>query len=448
MEKFWNWKKSSNKPEQLDKDEVDSSRRAFLRGAGAVAAAAVVSTPVSEALAQLAEAPSKKFESIPAEALKPEYERLMKEIFLVFDDTPDIGSDLDEILTTVPSYTRIRAIIRSGKTDEFDAYLEKRGIRNEILYSGGNFSEREARDRWAQDFGSGVNLGDDRQTIVVPSTRRWTDKADVPESNSGRTKRLEPFAGDSEGPLNIIKAPFMFDGGNVFFDKDEQGRARVLAGFSTFMSHDEYRYTTPEEVKKLVAQRKEIVSQFFGGAEVLVMGEAPQKSSAFHLDQSFAILPGMHTVLTGCEKPEGYDERNPEGVAPDGLDLLYKQQQAMQQQLEAAGYTVHVLPQSHDDSIHHRFSVNGTIYTDAETGKLTFIQPVFDGQYNDAETHGRPLVPEDISGTAKAAHDLFTALGCDVKLARNSAIGNGNIHCMLNQLASVKGDAAMLSNYA
>ncbi len=429
--------RSAKKPEQPEKDEIDESKRRFLRGAGAVAAAAVVSGPTSKALANLVETPARKFESIPAEALKPEYERQMKEVFLVLTEgAPEPGSDTDEIIKALPSYTRIRALIPKGSSAELDQYLVDNSIENEFLHTEPNLVGQEIMDHWAQDFGSGINLGDGRQTMVTPSSRRWNEKEARKSMGTGRNERLRAFTADPETPLNVIEAPFIFHGGNVFFDRDAQGKPRVLAGFDTLIDADDYKkITSAEDLEKTLAERKEVVSRFYGGAEVLVMGDMPQTSMAFHIDQSFTILPGMRVVLTGCEKPDGYDERNPVGADPHGLDRLYHQQQVMHKQLQEAGYTVHVLKQDIMDSQYNRFSVNGSMYRDAYTGQLTFIQPVFDGQHNDAETRGRPLTPEDLNGTAKDAYELFTSLGAQVKLARNSALGNGNVHCMLNQLA-------------
>jgi len=301
-------------------------------------------------------------------------------------------------------------------------------------------------DPWTRDFSSALLLdnGDTGDKIIRILTPR-TDGVTSSNKNKDAVERaqvinsLSSIAQMSDTNIEIIKAPFWFMGGNITFDKDGDGKSRVFVGYDLIAYDKKTRELPDDQRKEVIETRKKYLSKFFSGASIHVIGDEQQHDTAmFHIDQSFLLLPDKQAVVV---KPLVDDNLSSQSQA-DVFVKLIDSQKALLHQLEGLGYTVHELEHSYTDCMKTQFSVNAIPYTDKNTGQSSIILPVYQDDCKDhAKNNGTTLSADDIQGKALDAYTLFVSLGMEIKLIRNSAEGEGGPHCLLNQFASLNGEA-------
>ncbi|MEZ5285026.1 MAG: hypothetical protein R2712_09505 [Vicinamibacterales bacterium] len=148
-----------------------------------------------------------------------------------------------------------------------------------------------------------------------------------------------------------IAADFVFEGGNLAFDRIGS-RTRVFIGYNDVRLTIENHARQGHEMS--VDDVRGLVSEDFGGAEVVVVGRQQQSPLLFHLDQAFTLLDGQVAVVNRIVGPASPEQR---------------QLQATESQLKALGYRR--LPSSTRAGRRRRLpgSTNAVPFVDAATGR-------------------------------------------------------------------------------
>ncbi len=107
----------------------------------------------------------------------------------------------------------------------------------------------------------------------------------------------------------------------------------------------------------------------------------------------------------------------------------------IERQLRSLGYEIiEKIPHSEREILEFRSSLNSIPYTRGGSRKIRM--PVYTLQRNETpESAERQLLPSDLIGTAKIAHETYTKMGFEVELIRDTGYGDSGPHCKLNQIA-------------
>ncbi len=336
-----------------------------------------------------------------ARATRPEYERTLSKALVCFPDasaTTNPGTlsrfldaayrDLSRVL---PYYTSVQVAARR----------DSGGFRAQQLHLV-NDLEVEI-ELWAQDIGEPV-LVDGKERFLV--ARKMPPGMGPPSKMSEDRRRVAEivFGGES-----VIEAPFVFEGGNVAFD-----RGLVLIG-----GNDVSRTIAASGERRSRREVLDDVAAAFGATDAVEMGEEPPSPLLQHIDQAFVLLEGRAAVA--CRLEGG------------GLDSEARQLRYYSSQLQDLGYRVSFLDHEASDLSAYRSSINVVPFFDREAGRKRVLLPVFPGEVKE---EAKVVERKALLGKAASAFDLYRDLGYEPSPVRDvtHALG-GNTHCILNVLS-------------
>lgn len=329
----------------------------------------------------------------------PEYDRTLERVLISFPDAESIHwggrsvglapSNVDfvhaafrELLLAIPDYTEVSIVFRDRDRAailKWDQLFETHSnIHLHIMRSAA-----DELDLWSQDFGEFIRLRGEGRFLV----------SDIPHSSMGAShlmaKARRRIAVSIFGEAKVVTAPFIFEGGNLLFDRVD-GLLRVFVG------ENDIRYSSDSLARQGFSMNARSVAQMiskqFGGAEVIVL-RGRQTEQLRHIDQAMVLLRGGVAVLTtindGTQEArllEGYGE-----------------------QLASLGYRILELPHSATDIEQSWMSTNAVPFRHRDSGEDTVIFPVFPGEVRD----GAPSIlrETDLIGKAAASYDTFREAG-------------------------------------
>jgi agmatine/peptidylarginine deiminase len=351
----------------------------------------------------------------------PEYDRALERVLISFPDAESlhwnglagepvpsnaefVHAAFHELLVAMPDYTEISIVFRvrdRAAILEWDQLFETHSnLRLHVMQSAA-----DELDMWSQDFGEFIRInGDDRFLVSA-----------IPHSSMGASHHMAEarhrIAASIFGEAKVVTARFVFEGGNLLFDR-VNGRLRVLIGENDIrFSKDSLARQGFSMSERTVA---ETISKQFGGAEVVVL-RGRQTERLPHIDQAMILLRGGVAVLTTL------DDDSQEARLLEGY----------REQLESLRYRILELPHSAADIEQFRTSVNAVPFTHRDSGKDMVIFPVFPGEVReDAPTI---LRESDLIGKASATYKAFRAARYHPLPVRDVAhAAGGNIHCITN----------------
>jgi len=303
-------------------------------------------------------------------------------VISVVDNPRNFNLEYLPLLINLPSYSRIVIVSPSDLEDE-KALLRRHNLLGRCKFIKGTTS------KYAQDIGESIS-NSKSPGIVVP----WGSVNRI-HSSEEAVEAARQFLKE----LNIVRAPFNFEGGNITSDMD--GNVRYV-----FIGYDAILKTI-----KLHAEKGEIIypsgviakiSEFFD-AQVICFGYPKQNKRMFHIDFSFHLLRGKIAVV--ADYTSGFDLSN--GIKDPATQenrALYLNAQAQQRStiniLESLKYKIIKLSHSYEDFICNRFRVNGITFKDRIDGIDKVLLPVFDNdlvrpliersRFNILESHLKP----------------------------------------------------------
>lgn len=334
-------------------------------------------------------------------SVRPEYERTLERALVLFPDaSPDtqpavlsrfLEAAFGDLRRVLPSYTTLEVAARRELTVLEGARLhrvEDPGVEIEL---------------WAQDVGEPVFV-DGRERFLVASP--------MPESMgpaSGMSASRKRVAELVFGGESVLEAPFVFEGGNLAFD-----RGLVLIG-----RNDVSRTVAASGDGRSRRQVLDDVAATFGAGEAVELGEEPQSPLLQHIDQAFVLLDGRAAVA--CRLEGG------------GLEGEARQLRYYASQLKELGYRVSFLDHEASDLAGYRSSINVVPFFDRVAGRKRILLPVFPGELKD---DAKVVDRKALLGKAAEAFDLYRDLGYEPSPLRDVThpLG-GNTHCVLNVLS-------------
>jgi len=331
----------------------------------------------------------------------PEYQRTLSRALVCFPDASR-GTDpatlsrfleaaFRDLRSLLPLYTRIEVAARTQPAE-----LESGGLH--LVDDPGVEVEL-----WAQDLGEPV-LHDGRERFLVASP--------MPPSMGPASKMSVDRRRVAEivfGSESVVEAPFVFEGGNLAFDK-----RLVLVG-----RNDVSRTVASSRETRSRRQVLDTVAATFGGIEAVEMGNEPQSPLLQHLDQAFVLLDERVAVV--CRLEGG------------GLEREERQLRHVAGQLRDLGYRVSFIDHRASDLEGYRSSVNVVPFYDRVAGRKRVLLPIFPGELREQATVADRKA---LLGKAARAYDLFLDLGYEPSPLRDVThpLG-GNTHCILNVLS-------------
>jgi hypothetical protein len=334
-------------------------------------------------------------------AVRPEYERTLAKALVCF---PDASGDTDpetlsrfleaayrDLSSVLPSYTRVHVAARRD-AGSFPG--------RSIHLVGDSALEIEI---WAQDIG---------EPVLVDGTERFLVARRMPASMGAASKMSRDRKRVAEivfGEASVVEAPFVFEGGNLAFDRN-----RVFIG-----TNDVSRTRAASGDGRSRSQVLEEVASTFGAAEAFEMGEEPQSPLLQHIDQAFVILEDRAAVVGRLEG--------------GGLEAEARQLRHYASQLKDLGYRVSFLDHAASDLSAYRSSINVVPFFDRDAGGKRVLLPVYPGEVRE---DARSVDRRTLIGKAARAFDLYRDLGYEPTPVRDvtHSLG-GNTHCILNVLS-------------
>lgn len=347
----------------------------------------------------------------------PEYDRHIERVLIMVPErdgdqgrgTADprfVRAVYDELLTAIPSYSEVGIVAQARDRETVLGWSRLYDARDDIHLHFVRASE-ETVDLWSQDLGEYVFVNGEGRFLVsaLPHPSMGTARA-AAQSRANIARRIFGAA--------VISADFVFEGGNVMFDRTPEG-LRVLVGedvvgHTVESARRHGRRVTKNDVVERVARR-------FGAAEVVVLA-GEQSGGLFHIDQAFALLREGKAVL---QTPS--ETRSREAVLLSGYRA----------QLTALRYEIFEMPTSVEAIRRYQTSVNVLPFTDLQTGEDVVIFPVFPGEV--AVNAPVVLSKEHLIGKAALAYAVFERTGYAPRPVRDvSHVSGGNTHCITNVL--------------
>jgi hypothetical protein len=355
----------------------------------------------------------------------PQYERDLRHIFISIPSgdlqqtlrasdqsvsTTFLAHVYDELLASLPPYSEISIAVQAHDRRRVLPLIER-------LAQGRPFvlhvidDAHTALDLWAQDLGEAFAIdGQPRFLVSGPvapalayDSRIAHDRAAVARAVFGRPR--------------VVEADFVFEGGNLMFDRGPDG-LRVLIGYNdlwlTVQSEAARgRQTTLAEVAARVSSR-------FGGAEVVQMGTDRQSPFLPHIDESFVLLANRTAVVT----------RLPGSRSPEARELA-----GYAAALDALGYRVLTIDSTQQDVEHYQASTNAVPFVDRDTGDRKIIFPVFPDEVEVNARQGGRLTRDVLRGKASQAWAVYASAGYRPIPVRDFAhVDGGATHCISNAL--------------
>jgi len=333
--------------------------------------------------------------------VRPEYERTLERALVCF---PDASGDTDPAALSrflEVAFQDLRSVLPSYTSLEVAARREPRSFEGARLHLVDDPAVEI--ELWAQDVGESIVI-DGRDRFLV--ARRMPASMGPPSKMSSDRKRVAEIV---FGEGAVIEAPFVFEGGNLAFD-----RSLVLVG-----RNDVSRTIAASSRTLSRRQVLDDVAGAFGGVEVIEMGKEPQSPRLQHIDQAFVLLEDRAAVA--CRLEGG------------GLETEARQLRYYADQLRDLGYRVSFLDHRSSDLTSYRSSVNVVPFFDREAGRKRVLLPVFPGELTEEAT---VVDRKALRGKAAVAFDLYRDLGYEPSLLRDvtHALG-GNTHCIVNVLS-------------
>lgn len=432
--------------EDRDTNDKKTSRRDFLKFAGATIAGLALGTNQAEAgiskvVTMKKEKPNwdeildKQIivkEQIGEDeiAVTPEYERELKRILISIPTNDYGGKKRDtgspekadqylrrlytDLLKSLPEYTEIEIILQPDDQILVEMMIKNLGIKNKITFHLVD-SEIGNIEEWAQDLGEAIKVNG-QEKFLKPLSLSLDDNLQATKRVKTRNQSID----QAFGSANVVPASFYFEGGNITYDKTDDG-LRVFVGYND-IDNTQYYYEK-NGVKKTLEEIAKMISNQFGGAEVVIMGTERQPKEIFHLDQSFIILADQQVVLNKI------DDETP---AAESLIIMRKQ-------LENLGYKISNIDLSQSDLTNSFISTNAIPYVDKQTKERKIIFPVFPGEVNGNFDNLAELTPDILQGKGKQTFEIYQKLGYRPVPVRDfSHVLKGNTHCISNVLAKLE----------
>ena len=377
--------------------------------------------------------------------LTPKYDRHLERLLLTVQIDPTVKDKKEEfkriygpLLKAIPPYTKLEIVTSKVEPEEVKTWLKDLNVENRVRFHPTSHD----LDIWSQDYA---------EALKVSGATAYLLPADLQPNPSGgpasaydenwnyRSTTTETYHMTMIDALplkQVNRARFFFEGGNVSFDKGPNG-LRVFIG-----SNDIWRNIVNFQLKgtpKTVEEIKTIISEDFGGAEVIIMGDPKEKqhNGIFQIDQAFLKLDQQRVVMHKPTDPQNEVER----TYVESL-LKYKTQ------LEGLGYQVYEIPATCGELINGTArpgvlevfaSINAIPYVDKKTKEKCIIFPVFAEDLSVTPDGLNPLNPTELKGKGLAAYNLFLQLGYKpIPVLDNNGEHQGNTHCISNVLASVE----------
>ena len=372
--------------------------------------------------------------------IAPEYERTMKRVLVTLDAAHPTLDLQEDLLEKLPKYSKIILLAPQDHYDGLSGTLKHKPYGNRVTVvpfksewvddgslefivqecdqlKGEHIKEHlplQWGTLWAQDLFE-VGWNDSCLTILTPALhmaywfRNNLDKVN-PVSDIDYLYSLT-----SQG-IAVKRLPFVFSGGNMLVDSID-GKTIAICG-GDILRHTKavkdrfpHMVVPPEELPGLIRS-------YLGVQDVVIAGYN-QPTLMFHLDQAMILL-GSHSagVLTVIGPfPE---ERRKRSLVDDVMRFTT----SLKKRLIEQGYTIIPIETTADDVLNYRLPTNGIVYTNAETGELSVLYPVFssrDGaRYTEEEQHNM----DSLTAAGLKVIPLFTE---NYKL-------RGGPHCMINVL--------------
>ncbi len=333
--------------------------------------------------------------------VRPEYERTLSRALVCL---PDASGDTDPAALArflEVAFRDLRNVLPSYTTVDIVARREPPGFEGASLHLVDDPAIEI--ELWAQDLGESIVL-EGRERFLV--ARRMPNSMGLPRKMSADRKRVAEIVFGAE---SVIEAPFVFEGGNLAFD-----RSLVLVG-----SNDISRTIAASGETLSRRQVLDDVAATFGGIEIVEMGKEAQTPLLQHIDQAFVILENR--IAVACRLEGG------------GLETEARQLRYYADQLRGLGYRVSFIDHQASDLERYRSSVNVVPFFDREAGRKRVLLPVFPGELSEDAT---VVDRRALRGKAAVAFDLYRELGYEPSPLRDvtHALG-GNTHCIVNVLS-------------
>ncbi|MBT5016708.1 hypothetical protein HN748_00485 [Candidatus Peregrinibacteria bacterium] len=380
--------------------------------------------PSREELANLVEQHNKNSVEVV-----PEYERSLERVILTFPRIGSIEETYGDFILNCPEYTHFEVVISSKyKVRDLRVLFRQLGVSPE-RYS---FYEQEKGSHielWAQDYTDVVTVNGKRKLLMGMNFE------DIPFEVTGknyqflrrinaRNELLKELLNEEE----LFQVPFFFEGGNMFFDTNGE-RLRVFVGYDS-ISKTQQAYAwrdvnfSEEEIEKMM-------SAYFGGAEIIVMGYRPQPTEVFHLDLLFTILDDQTVVMR----------------VPNQEETAFKAEVNYAKfLLSSMGYKIIEIPTTVERFEEYMSCVNGIPFVDKETGVKKMMFPVYQEDFCDPLIYENPLeyfrnypiTEDDLTNEGLAAYRAFREAGYEPIPVRNFTFDQkGSLHCITNVLAAI-----------
>ena len=354
--------------------------------------------------------------------VRPEYERALKRVYMSVPDPHGesrgtavgphrhvqfVQQAYAELIGALPDYTSIDLAVSDAAQQALVDTL--RGVAGPRPFRVHVVDRLHADlDMWAQDLSERVTVdGEERFLVPMAIDENVSYNGKLAESR----QRVARIVFDDR----IVEADFLFEGGNLAFDR-VAGRTRVFIGYNDVLLTIENYKRRGRSLNADAVVR--LVSDDFGGAEVIVMGREQQSPFLFHLDQTFILLGPDLAVVNRIVGPPSRERRQLENAAAT---------------LKSLGYRIHFIDHTQADVEGYRVSINAVPFVDEKTGQKKVIFPVFPG-----EAKGTPqgrLTREDLKGKSLAAYEAYEKVGyAPIPIRDFAHIVGGNTHCIANVL--------------
>ncbi len=295
-------------------------------------------------------------------SVTPEYERHLKKILITIPvgygfpglatrnlrlpvRIQMIESAYESLLDALPDYTEVHIALRTADEGPLKPWLKRVESQHQVHLHRLNDVTAET-DLWAQDVGEALTVG--RSTHFLVSM----DVDPAMERNQHIAASRQQIARAVFGVSSVIKAPFVFEGGNLEFDRVGD-RYRILIGFNDLLlSIDNYN-----AIKKRFSRARllEAIAEQFGVDDVIVMGREEQSPYLFHIDQAFILLADRVAVVNRIVAAKSSREE--------------RQLQYYNSQLKALGYRIITIDNTQTEIERRHTSTNAIPYVDHEPGR-------------------------------------------------------------------------------
>ncbi len=357
-------------------------------------------------------------------SVTPEYERHLKKILITIPvgygfpglatrnlrlpvRVQMIESAYEGLLGALPDYTEVHIALRTADEGHLEPWLKRLESQHRVHLHRLDDVTAET-ELWAQDVGEALTV--ERGTRFIVSM----DVDPAMERNQHMATVRQQIAGAVFGASSVIKAPFVFEGGNLSFDRVGD-RYRIFIGFNDLLlSIDNYN-----AIKRRFSRTQllETIAEQFGVDEVIVMGREKQSPYLFHIDQAFVLLADGVAVVNRIVAAKSSREQ--------------RQLEYYNSQLGALGYRVITIDNTQGEIEERHTSTNAIPYIDTRTGKKKIIYPVYSGELRSKA--GGIVKENNLTGKGLRAYEAYEEAGYEpVPVLDFVHVAGGGTHCLCN----------------